>query len=67
MDNKELYDRILKASEYINKQSRKSYANYIVCSPQVAETLSHLDLLKERQDKIRRILRRIKDKKYGRI
>jgi len=65
MDNKELYDKILKVSEVIHKQALRGPANYIVCSPSVSEAMKHMDLLELRKDKIKKIMRRIKDKKYG--
>lgn len=64
MDNKELYDRINKAADIISQSNRRGYGNYVIVNSQVADYLNHLDLLKERQDKIDKILRRIKDKKY---
>jgi hypothetical protein len=37
--DKELIDKILKASEIINKSSRRSPANYMVVSPSVAQMI----------------------------
>lgn len=65
MNNKELFDKILKASEIIHNQALRGPANYVVCSPSVTEAIKHIDLLELRKNKINKILRRIKDKKYG--
>lgn len=67
MDNNELYDKINKAANILSQKSRSGYGNYMIVNSTVAEYFKHLDLIKERQDKINKILRRIKDKKYGKI
>lgn len=46
MNQRELYDKILKSSEYINKISRSGAANYIVTSQQISDTIR--DILKDR-------------------
>jgi hypothetical protein len=53
-----LYDRILAASEMINKSSRKGSANYMVVSPSVASMLNLHESDKKsdfRKDKIKKI------------
>jgi hypothetical protein len=39
---KSLYDKILKASEVINKSSRRSPANYMVVSQSVADIIQEV-------------------------
>ena len=41
-DAKSLYDKILKASEVINKSSRRSPANYMVVSQSVADIIQEV-------------------------
>jgi hypothetical protein len=62
-----LYDRILAASEMINKSSRKGSANYMVVSPSVASMLNKILYESDkksdfRKDKIKKIF--MKDEKF---
>jgi hypothetical protein len=41
-DAKSLYDKILKASEVINKSSKRSPANYMVVSQSVADIIQEV-------------------------
>jgi len=41
-DSKSLYDKILKASEVINKSSKRSPANYMVVSQSVADIIQEV-------------------------
>jgi hypothetical protein len=50
---KELYDRILKSADYINRIGRSGAANYIITSQQISDTIR--DILKDRN--ISRILK----------
>jgi len=40
MDDYELYNKILKASNIIVKKQRQNIANYIITSPQVSDSLN---------------------------
>ena len=42
MSDKDLIDKLLKASEVINKSSRRSPANYMVVSPSVADMIQEV-------------------------
>lgn len=53
MNQRDLYDRILKSSEYINRISRSGAANYIITSEQISDTIR--DILKDRS--INRIIK----------
>ncbi len=46
MNKRDLYDKILKSSEYINRISRSGAANYIITSEQISDTIR--DILKDR-------------------
>ena len=54
--NKELIEKIIKASEII-QQNRLSEVsvNYVIVSPQIAEALDNLDIKKQRRKKLKRI------------
>ena len=54
MNNKELYDKILKASEEISKKSIES-SNYIIVSPKIYEIIENLDIKKHRKKKLMKI------------
>jgi len=54
MTNKELYDRIMIASEVIEKASR-SKGSYIIVNSQVAEALENLDIKKQRKKKLKKL------------
>jgi hypothetical protein len=56
MTQKEMYDRILKASEQIAKMERNK-ANYIIVSPKIAEALENLDIRKHRRKKLEAIFK----------
>ena len=53
MNQRDLYDKILKSSEYINRISRSGAANYIITSEQISDTIR--DILKDRS--INRIIK----------
>jgi hypothetical protein len=53
---KELLDKILKASEFIAEASRKQ-ANWIVCSKEAAEIIANLDIKRHRRKKLEAILK----------
>jgi hypothetical protein len=50
--NKELIDKLLKASELIHQQSLQPKANFIVCSAKVAEMIQNLDIRRLRKKKL---------------
>lgn len=39
MDNKDLINKILKASDIINKKSIRGYSEYVVTSPSIAQMI----------------------------
>lgn len=51
--NKKLVEKLNKAAEMINNSGRQGTANYIICSPALAEVIEDLDK-KRRQRKERR-------------
>ena len=53
MNQRDLYDKILKSYEYINRISRSGAANYIITSEQISDTIR--DILKDRS--INRIIK----------
>ena len=57
MSNKELIDKLLKASEIIHKSSMRGGANYIVTSPSVSQMINRLynERANDRKEKIIRI------------
>lgn len=58
MSNKELYNKILQASNHIQKSSTKGSANYMITSPEVANMLQGIytaEKVKCRKEKIKRI------------
>ena len=54
MNNKELYDKVLQASEKISLNSRNP-DNFMIVSPKLAELLENLDIKKYRKKKIMKI------------
>lgn len=54
MTNKELYYKILNASEIISKSSYKT-SNFIIVSPIIAEAIENLDIKKHRKKKLMKI------------
>ena len=55
---KDLYDKILKASETINQSSRRSSANYMVVSPSVGDIIQEVynkERSNWRKEKIKKI------------
>lgn len=54
MTNKELYYKILNASEIISKSSYKK-SNFIIVSPIIAEAIENLDIKKHRNKKLMKI------------
>lgn len=58
MSDKDLIDKLLKASEVINKSSRRSPANYMVVSPSVADMIQEVYNKEKagwRKEKIKRL------------
>jgi hypothetical protein len=58
MSDKDLIDKLLKASEVINKSSRRSPANYMVVSQSVADIIQEVYNKEKagwRKDKIKRL------------
>ena len=58
MSDKDLIDKLLKASEVINKLSRRSTANYMVVSQSVADIIQEVYNKEKagwRKDKIKRL------------
>lgn len=57
MSNKELIDKLLKASEIIHKSSMRGGANYIITSPSVSQMINRLynERANDRKEKIIRI------------
>lgn len=52
MDNKNLIDKILKASDIIHKSSIKGYGDYVVSSPSVAQMIQ--DVYNEQRSNYRK-------------
>ncbi len=52
MNNKELVDKLIKASEYIHQKSLQPQTNYIIVSPKIAEILENLDIRRLRKKKL---------------
>jgi len=57
MSNKELIDKLLKASEIIHKASTKGGGNYIITSPTISQMMNNLynERVNNRKEKIIRI------------
>jgi hypothetical protein len=58
MSNKELYNKILQASDHIHKSSTRGSANYMITSPEIANMLQGIytaEKVKYRKEKIKRI------------
>lgn len=57
--NKRLMEKLKAASEMINNASKKGSANYIICSPALAEVIEDLDKRrrqrKERKEKLKKL------------
>ncbi len=58
MTNKELVDKILEASNLINKSSRSSYGNFIITSSTFAQTIKDFKRI-DRIEKIKSIFKNI--------
>jgi len=52
LDNKKLYDNIMKISNIIHKKNIKGGSNYIIVSSKVAEAIENLDIKKLRKKKL---------------
>ena len=61
MNNKDLVDRILKASNIINYKSRRSGSNFIITGLQISKHLEHFfdrdKIIKNREQKINDLLK----------
>jgi hypothetical protein len=58
MSNKELYNKILQASNHIHKSSTKGSANYMITSPEAVSMLQGIynaQKAKYRKEKIKRL------------
>jgi hypothetical protein len=58
MTNKELVDKILEASNLLNKSSRSSYGNFIITSSTFAQTIKDFKRI-DRIEKIKSIFKNI--------
>lgn len=52
MTQKELIKKIEEASKEIHKRRLSGNANYIICSPKIAEAIDNLDIKKSRKKKL---------------
>lgn len=65
MNNKELYDKILKAANIIHEKTIRGNGNYMIVNSEIATSINHINILEERKSKIGKILKRMKNnKKY---
>lgn len=56
MEDKELFEKILKCTEYINSASRNYTGNYIVVGSGYQKIMEHHKKMVDREEKLRRIL-----------
>lgn len=54
---KELVDKLIKASYLIHKKSLEPQANWVIVSPKIAEIIENLDIKKHRRKKLEAILK----------
>ena len=60
MNNKELYTKILNASNLIHEKTRKGYGNNLIVSPMFYNLYNDYIKLEERKEKIKKIKNKIK-------
>lgn len=56
MENKNLMDKIIKCSEYINSVSRSGAGHYIVIGSEYQRIIENHKKIVDREEKLRRIL-----------
>ena len=56
MENKDLFEKILKCTEYIDSASRSYTGNYIIVGSQYQKIMENHKKMLDREEKLKRIL-----------
>lgn len=55
MKNKDLYKKIINVSNIIARNQRESNANFMITSPEIAESIKMLDIKYQRKKKLEKL------------